>query len=124
VAFAYDLLVEPIPDTDEIRCTFSALTDPDELPESAWPRDKSVPVVALPGDLTPFVIKSGGVIAFTTLPLGPVKIAVDHYLRLTRVDLEEQLRDLSNSTIDQCAVRTFMELCSPTRTVGFSRAGF
>ena len=87
VVFAYDLLVEPIPGTDEIRCTFGALTDPDELPRMAWTRDKSFPVVALPGDLTPFVVKSGGVIAFTTLPLGPGKIAVDHYLRLTRADL-------------------------------------
>jgi hypothetical protein len=86
VVFAYDLHVEPVPGTDEIRCTFTALTDPDELPRMAWDRDKSLPVVALPGDLTPFVIKSGGVIAITTLPLGPGKIAVDHYLRLTRVD--------------------------------------
>ncbi len=87
VVFAYDLLVEPIPGTDGIRCTFSALTDTDEAPETAWTRDKSFRVVALPGNLTPFVIKSGGVIAFTTLPLGPGKIAVVHYLRLTRVDL-------------------------------------
>jgi len=52
-------------------------------------------VVALPGDLTPFVIKSGGVIAFTTLPLGPGKIAVDHYIRLTRIDM------MSNSNSSQ-----------------------
>jgi len=88
VVFAYDLLVEPIPGTDEIRCTFSAFTDTEQAPGTAWTRDKSFPVVALPGDLTPLVIKSGGVIAITTLPLGPGKIAVDHYLRLTRLDLK------------------------------------
>lgn len=101
VVFAYDLLVEPIPGTDEIRCTFSALTDTDEVPETAWTRDKSFPVVALPGDLAPFVIKSGGVIAFTTLPLGPGKIAVDHYLRLTRTDITSdsaQMEDSETST--------------------------
>jgi hypothetical protein len=81
------LLVEPVQGTDEIRCTFSALTDPDELPENAWRRDKDVPVVALSADLTPVVIKSGDAIAFTMLPLGPGKVAVVHYLRLTRTDL-------------------------------------
>ena len=95
VVFAYDLLVEPIPGTDEIRCTFSAFTDTEQAPSTAWTRDKSFPVVALPGDLTPFVIKSGGVIAFTTLPLGPGKIAVDHYIRLTRIDM------MSNSNSSQ-----------------------
>lgn len=89
VVFAYDLLVEPIPDTDEIRCTFSPFTDAEQSPETAWTRDKSFPMVRLPGDLTPFVIKSGTVIAFTTLPLGPGKIAVVHYLRLTRTDLAQ-----------------------------------
>jgi hypothetical protein len=87
VVFGYDLLVEPVQGTDEIRCTFSALTDPDELPENAWRRDKDVPVVALSADLTPVVIKSGDAIAFTMLPLGPGKVAVVHYLRLTRTDL-------------------------------------
>jgi len=83
VIFGYDLLVEPVEGTDQIKCTFSALTDP----EIDWLRDKDVPVVALPADLTPLVIKSGDVISFTTLPLGPGKIAVVHYLRLTRIDL-------------------------------------
>jgi hypothetical protein len=87
VAFGYDLLVEPVKGTDEIRCTFSALTDPDELPEMAWPRIKDIAVVALPADLTPVVIKSGDAISITTLPLGLGKIAPVHYLRLTRIDL-------------------------------------
>jgi len=87
VVFGYDLRVEAIKDTDEIRCTFSVLTDPGRLPENAWPHDKNIPVVALPGELTPLVIKSGAVISITTLPLGPGKIAVVHYLRLTRTDL-------------------------------------
>ena len=88
VVFGYDLRVEPISGTDEIKCTFSALTDPVELNDyrMAWPRDKSFPVVPLSGDLAPFVIKSGGVIAFTTLPLVSGKIQVVHYLRLTRAD--------------------------------------
>ena len=86
VVSGYDLLVEPVQDTDEIRCTFSALTDPDELAETAWRRNKDVPVVPLPADLTPLVIKSGA-IAITTLPLGEGNIAVVHYLRLTRTDL-------------------------------------
>jgi len=87
VVFGYDLLVEPVPGTDEIRCTFSALTDPSELPETAWRRDKYIPVVPLSADLTPVVIKSGDAIAFTMLPLGEGKVAVVHYLRLTRTDL-------------------------------------
>jgi hypothetical protein len=29
VIFGYDLLAEPIEGTDKIKCTFSALTDPD-----------------------------------------------------------------------------------------------
>lgn len=92
VVFGYDLRVEPVKETDEIRCTFSALTDPDELSNfpSAWTRDKGFPVVALPGDLSPFVIKSGGVIAITTLPLGEGRIPVVHYLRLTRIDLKPE----------------------------------
>lgn len=85
--FGYDLQVEPIKDTDEIKCTFSALTDPKELSELAWPRSRDIPVVTLPPDLTPLVIKSGGVIAITTQPLGKGNIAVDHYLRLTLTDL-------------------------------------
>jgi hypothetical protein len=87
VVFGYDLLVEPVQGTDEIRCTFSALTDPDELPESAWHRNKGIPVVALPPDLTPVVIKSGDAISFTMLPLGHGKVAVVHYIRFTRTDL-------------------------------------
>jgi hypothetical protein len=83
VAFGYDLLVEPIAGTDKIKCTFSALTDP----EIDWHRNKDIPVVSLPDDLTPVVIKSGDVLSITTLPLGPGKIAVVHYLRLTRTDL-------------------------------------
>ncbi len=86
VVFGYDLLVEPVPGTDEIRCTFSVLTDPSELPENSWRRDKYIPVVPLPGDLTPVVIKSGDAIAFTMLPLGEGKVAVVHYIRLTRTD--------------------------------------
>ncbi len=73
VVFGYDLLVEPVEGTDEIRCTFGALTDPDELPETAWRRSKYIPVVALSADLTPVVIKSGDAIALTMLPLGPGK---------------------------------------------------
>ena len=86
LVFGYDLRVEPVAGTDEIRCIFGALTDPVELPERAWRRDKDIPVVALPPDLPPVVIKSGDAISFTTLPLGPGKIAVVHYLRLTRTD--------------------------------------
>jgi hypothetical protein len=86
VIFGYDLSVEPVQRTDQVRCTFSALTDPDELPEAAWPRDKYLPVVALPDNLTPLVVKSGDTISFTTLPLGEGKVAVIHYLRVTRMD--------------------------------------
>jgi len=82
VVFGYDLLVEPVNGTDKIKCTFSPLTDP----EIDWHRDKSLPVVPLPDALTPAVIKSGDVLSFTTLPLGPGKIAVVHYLRLTRTE--------------------------------------
>jgi peroxiredoxin len=89
IVFGYDLRVEAVKDTDEIKVTFGTLTDPDELAEfpNAWPRDKGLTVVPLPGDLSPFMIRSGGVIAITTLPLGEGRIRVDHYLRLTRTDL-------------------------------------
>jgi hypothetical protein len=90
--FGYDLRVEPIQGTDQISCTFTTLTDPiDEPPDKLWGnnvlRKKDIPVVALPGDLSPFVIKSGDAISITTLPLGPGKTAVVQYLRLTRTDL-------------------------------------
>jgi len=83
VTFGYDLLVEPVRGSDKIKCTFSALTDP----EIAWDRNKDIALVALPADLTPVVIKSGDAISITTLPLGPGRIAAVHYLRLTRTDL-------------------------------------
>ncbi len=91
--FGYDLRVEPIQGTDQIRCTFTALSDPIDEPPNKFQRlglglrKKYIPVVALPGDLSPFVIKSGDAISITTLPLGPGKIAVVQYLRLTRTDL-------------------------------------
>ena len=91
--FGYDLRVEPIQGTDQIRCAFTALSDPIDEPPNKFQslglglRKKSVPVVALPGDLSPFVIKSGDAVSIATLPLGPGKIAVVQYLRLTRTDL-------------------------------------
>jgi len=91
--FGYDLRVEPIQGTDQIRCTFTTLTDPIDAPPDNFQRwglglrKKDIPVVAVPGDLSPFVIKSGDVISIATLPLGPGKIAVVQYLRLTRTDL-------------------------------------
>ncbi len=87
VAFAYDLLVEPVEGTDKIRCTFSAFSGPPpRFAAIAW-RNKEIVPVALPADLTPVVIRSGDVISITMLPLGEGKIAVVHYLRLTRTDL-------------------------------------
>lgn len=83
VAFGYDLLVEPVKGTDEIRCTFKALTDP----EVDWHRNEAVPLAPLSADLAPLVIKSGSAISITTLPLGAGKIAVIHYLLPTRTDL-------------------------------------
>ena len=91
--FGYDLRVEPIEGTDQIRCTFSALSDPVDHPPDKFQRlglglrNKDFPVVALKGDVSPFVIKSGDAISITTLPLGAGKIAVVQYLRLTRTDL-------------------------------------
>jgi len=76
--------------TDEIKCTFSALTDPTELQQNGWPRDKDTPVVALQGDLRPFVIKSGSVVAIKTFPLGEGRIPLSHYVRLTRIDLTSE----------------------------------
>ena len=84
VVFGYDLLVEPVKGTDKIKCTFSALTDPENR---LTVRNKDVAPVALSADLSPFVIKSGDAISITTLPLGQRKIASVHYLRLTRTDL-------------------------------------
>lgn len=94
VTFGYDLRVEPVKGTDEIKCAFGALTDPEELRETAWPRTKDMPVVALPGDLSPFLIRSGGVISIQTLPLGKGRIPVTHYLRLTRTDLTSESAQL------------------------------
>ena len=83
VVFGYDLLVEPIRGTDKIKCTFSALTDPENhLPLLK----KDVAPVPLSVDLSPVLVKSGDAISITTLPLGQGKIASIHYLRLTRVD--------------------------------------
>ncbi|HEY2467639.1 MAG TPA: hypothetical protein VGI45_07340 [Terracidiphilus sp.] len=81
VTFAYDLLAQP-EGTDKIKCTFSAFTD---TTHGAFRKD--LPILALPGDLTPFVIKSGDAIAIKTLPLPEGKVEVIHYLRLTRIDL-------------------------------------
>lgn len=82
VVFGYDLLVEPVKGTDQIRCTFSALTDP----AWDWHRKKDISPVAFPTGLTTVVIHSGDVLAIKTLPLGLGKIAPVHYLRLTRAD--------------------------------------
>ena len=87
VAFAYDLLVEPVEGTDKIRCTFSTFSGPPpRFAAIPWSNREIVPV-ALPADLTPVVIRSGDVISITMLPLGKGRIAVVHYLRLTRTDL-------------------------------------
>lgn len=82
VVFGYDLLVQPIEGTDQIRCTFSALTDP----SWDWHRDKEIAPVALPADLTAVVVHSGDVLAIRMLPLGPGRIADIHYLRMIRTD--------------------------------------
>jgi len=82
VVFGYDLLVQPVEGTDQIRCTFSALTDF----AGGRHRNKEIAPVALPPDLTPVVIHSGDVLAITYLPLGPGKIASVHYIRLIRTD--------------------------------------
>lgn len=82
VVFGYDLLAQPVEGTDEIRCTFSGLTDP----AWDWHRDREIAPVALPADLKPVVIHSGDVLAIRMLPLGPGRIADVHYLRLTRND--------------------------------------
>ena len=81
VTFAYDLLAQP-EGTDKIKCTFSAFADP-----PYGTRKKDIPVLALPADLTPLVIKSGDAIAIRTLPLPESKVEVIHYLRPTRIDL-------------------------------------
>jgi len=83
VVFGYDLVVQPVEGTDQIRCTFSTLTDPEG---DWWHRNKEVAPAALPRDLTPAVIHSGDVLAIRTLPLGLGKIAPVHYLRLIRSD--------------------------------------
>jgi hypothetical protein len=83
VLFGYDLRAEPVAGTDEIRCTFSAPTDPTGWD---WHRNKQIRPVAFPADLTPIVIHSGEVLAIRTLPLGSGRIAAIHYLRLTRTD--------------------------------------
>lgn len=82
VTYAYDLLAQP-EGTDKIKCTFSAYTDQ----PYPTPRRKDIPILALPADLTPLVIKSGDAIAIKTLPLAEGKVEVIHYLRLTRIDL-------------------------------------
>jgi hypothetical protein len=64
VVFGYDLLVQPLEGTDQILCTFSALTDF----AGGRRRNKDVAPVALSADLSPFVVKSGDAISNTTLP--------------------------------------------------------
>jgi len=91
VVFGYDLLVEPVKGTDQIKCTFSALTDPENR---LTLRNKDIVPVALSADLSPVVIKSGDAISITTLPLGQGKIASVHYLRLTRTDVTPESAQL------------------------------
>jgi hypothetical protein len=84
VAFGYDLDVKPY-DSDLIECTFKTLTDPVELPRGSWPRNENLKLVTVP--ISPMVIKDGGIIAFTTYPLGDERHKVTHYLQLKRIDL-------------------------------------
>jgi hypothetical protein len=77
VTFGYNLLAQPVDGTDQIKCTFSPLTD---VPERWWPRDKSIAPVALPADPTPLVIRSAQEIAISTYPTGKDKPAVIHYV--------------------------------------------
>ena len=81
--FGYDLLVQPIEGTDQIRCTFSALTDPSSW---NWRRNKEITPVALPAGLAPVIVHSGDVIAIRMLPLGQGRMVDIHYLRLIRTD--------------------------------------
>jgi len=83
IRYGYDLRAEPVAGTDEIRCTFSAPTDPRGW---NWNPNKGITAVALPADLTPVVVHSGEVLAIRTLPLGPGRIVAVHYLRLIRTD--------------------------------------
>lgn len=84
--FGYNLLAQPVGRTDQIKCTFSQLTDLDQL-GMAWPRDRFIAPVALPTDLKPLVVHSGQVIAIDTYPAGRNHPAVIHYLQLMRMDM-------------------------------------
>lgn len=83
VTFGYNLLMQQVEGTDNIKCSFSQLTD---LPFPGGNRDRSIVPVALPADLSPLVIGSGHAIAISTYPVGEDKPAVVHYIRLTRMD--------------------------------------
>lgn len=70
-----------------------------------------------------FVIKSGGIVAITTLPLGEGRISVVHYLRLTRADLPPdpdaaQLVSETSTTADGSRIeedRTALQSCKHFR---------
>jgi hypothetical protein len=83
IAFGFNLLVEPLPGTDKIRCTFSTLTDPD-LPW--WRRDRDISPDPLPGGLGSVLVNSGDVLSLTTFPLSGDKLALVHYIRFTLAD--------------------------------------
>ena len=81
VTFGYDLLARPIKGTDKIKCTFSAFTD------FGVADHRNRDITPVPLRAAPLVIKSGDVISIKELPLGEGKVAVVHYIRLTRTDL-------------------------------------
>jgi|SRR5271156_2175947 len=82
IVFAYDVLAEPVEDTNKIECTFSAPTDTTSY---GWAQ-KGITPVALSSDLVPITITSGDTISVTMLPLGQDKVPVIEYLQFTRTE--------------------------------------
>lgn len=63
--FGYNLLLEPIPGSTRIRCTFSTMTEPEG---GFGLRDTSSSLVQLPEPLTPLIVESGDTVSVSFLP--------------------------------------------------------
>jgi hypothetical protein len=84
--FGYDLLLEPLSRTTKIRCTFSAMTEPEH---GFQLRDTSSSMVPLPEPLTPLVIESGDTISIRFSPEGVPDKPFVQYLKIATKAKEE-----------------------------------
>ncbi|WP_263366328.1 hypothetical protein [Edaphobacter bradus] len=76
IAFAYDLLVQPIEGSQQVRCTFKPQA-PDTFPQSM-----KFPHMPISDSLEPVVIDNGGTIAISMIPDPDKKQKLVQYLQM------------------------------------------